>query len=159
MSLPRVLFVCSGNTCRSPMAAALAASLEPALKASSAGLSAAPDQPASQGAMESMRSRGLDLGEHRSRRLDPSLVDGADLILVMTRAHRRALARLFPSALSRTALLKAYARRGAEALGGEEGEDVVDPFGRPQKDYEACAEELEEALCAARAHWSEMPVG
>lgn len=158
MSLPRVLFVCSGNTCRSPMAAALALALEPSLTTSSAGLSAAPDQPASQGALESMRARGLDLGEHRSRRLDASQVDGADLILVMTRAHQRALARLFPSALSRTALLKAYARSGAEALGGEEGENVEDPFGRSQSDYDACAEELEQALRAARAHWSEMPV-
>ncbi|GMU57054.1 MAG: protein-tyrosine-phosphatase [Candidatus Xenobia bacterium] len=159
MSLPRVLFVCSGNTCRSPMAAALAASLEPALKASSAGVSAVPDQSASEGALESMRARGLDLGAHRSRRLDSRLVEEADLILVMTRAHRRAIEKLFPSAMKRLALLTEYARRGAEALGSPDGEDVPDPFGRPQSVYDACAEELELALRAARAHWSEMPVG
>ncbi len=159
MSLPRVLFVCSGNTCRSPMAAALAAFLEPALKASSAGISAVPDQSASEGALESMRARGLDLGAHRSRRLDSKLVEEADLILVMTQAHRQTLAGLFPSTRGRVALLKEYARRGAQALGSQDGEDVADPFGRPQGVYDACAEELAEALRAARAHWSEMPVG
>ncbi|MCE7872514.1 low molecular weight protein arginine phosphatase [bacterium CPR1] len=159
MSLPRVLFVCSGNTCRSPMSAALAASLEPGLKASSAGISAVPDQCASEGALESMRERGLDLSAHRSRRLDARLVEEADLILVMTSDHRRAFEKLFPSAMKRLALLTEYARLGARALGSPDGEDVTDPFGCEQSVYDACAEELELALRAARAHWSEMPVG
>lgn len=88
----RILFVCTGNTCRSPMAEALARAeaesrgVEP-LQIRSAGTMASGDAPASQGALEVAREEGLDLAEHRSTRLSPELVAWADLVLYMSPSH------------------------------------------------------------------------
>ena len=91
----RVLFVCSGNTCRSPMAAALFSAMgkESALpiQASSAGLAAFAGEEASAFAQQAMAQIGLDLSSHRSRPVTPYLLEESDLIVCMTQAHRRAL--------------------------------------------------------------------
>ena len=87
-----VLFVCTGNTCRSPMAAALARD-ELArrgwrhVQIASAGAAAEPGQPASPPALAVMERSGLDLAGHASQLLTPELVDWADLILAMSLSH------------------------------------------------------------------------
>lgn len=87
----RLLFVCTGNTCRSPMAESLARAeaeergLE--LEVRSAGTTASVDSPASRGALEAARREGLDLSGHRSTPLSPELVAWADLILFMAPSH------------------------------------------------------------------------
>src|SRR6185369_6940217 len=94
----RLLFVCSGNTCRSPLAEALAerelGNLGWRVEVRSAGVSALSGTPASSGSIDVGRRHGLDLTAHRSREVDGALIDWADLILVMSPSHLVRLAEL-----------------------------------------------------------------
>lgn len=138
----RILIVCTGNTCRSPMAEALlsakvqAAGLDDKIKILSAGLAAFGESAASLHAREAMARRGLDLGGHRSRQLSPEFLKAADVVLTMTAAHKRAVASMAPAA-AKVFTLAEYA--------GEDG-DVLDPFGGDAAIYESCAVELERLL-------------
>lgn len=139
----RVLFVCSGNTCRSPMAAAL---LRRALARKlgvqpheldaagyvigSAGLHAATGDPVSSGARVAMSQRGIDVAAHRARRLSPELLAAQDHVFVMTNRLLHELRRLAPHP-ERVRLVD------------ENGGDVVDPYGGSDAEYEACAIELD----------------
>ncbi len=91
----RVLCVCTGNTCRSPMAAALlrreADRLKLPLSASSAGLAAFPGDPASGNAVRVMGEWGVDLSAHRARAVTPYLLDESDYVICMSESHRAAL--------------------------------------------------------------------
>lgn len=91
----RWLFVCTGNTCRSPMAEALcrmkAAERGLPIEAHSAGLAAMPQQPASSQAIAAMAELGVNLGAHRATRLTRELCDAADRIFVTSESHRQAL--------------------------------------------------------------------
>ncbi len=140
--MKRVLFICTGNTCRSPMAEGffnkLAQAQAPEWQASSAGLGAcgAP-RPASCHAKTAARKYGVDLSRHRSRQLDESLVDEADLLLTMTAEHRRDVLAAFGEAEDKTHTLLEYV--------GEEG-NVRDPYGQPLDVYQACAKQIVRAI-------------
>jgi len=152
MARTRLLFVCTGNLCRSPMAAGLAARMladrlgcEPGelglhgVEIESAGTSAARGSAASQNAVEAMRERGIDIRSHQSR---PITVDGllaADYIWVMTRSHRETVVRLAPEVAGRAALVDPA------------GESVADPIGGDLEAYRACAAHLEKAIAARLA--------
>ncbi|MCC6511772.1 MAG: low molecular weight protein arginine phosphatase, partial [Pirellulaceae bacterium] len=142
-----VLLVCTGNTCRSPMAETLlrkqlserfknlfTASQPPPAVAVSAGLSAYPGGSASPEAVSVMQSRGLNLKDHQSRPVSPRLLRQADLVLTMTAGHRSAIVSRWPEAASKTYLLS------------KNGRDVADPYGGPVTAYAACAEEIEAFL-------------
>ena len=88
----KVLFVCSGNTCRSPYAEAVARSL--GHEARSAGSDAWPDQPATKDARKTAELRGLDLAPHRSASLEQEHVDWADAIVCFEDSHLAAVERL-----------------------------------------------------------------
>ncbi|MEX2155893.1 MAG: low molecular weight protein arginine phosphatase [Gemmatimonadales bacterium] len=141
-----VLFVCTGNICRSPLAASL---LERALKerglevaVTSAGTGAWDGAPASEGAYLVGLECGLDLSAHRARLLSRELVEQADLILTMARHHRARVDEL--GGEGRVFVLGEYA--------GREGDDVEvsDPFGGNLEVYRDTCVELE-ALAAAVA--------
>lgn len=139
----RLLLVCSGNTCRSPMAAALLRDLWQKagpgweLTVDSAGTGAFPGMPASDHAVAVMKGRGLDLSAHRSRAV-PRLND-YDLVLTMTRSHRDSIRSGQPEMAGRVLTLGEYAGSGT---------DVPDPFGGSLSDYQHTAAVLESVLQA-----------
>lgn len=140
--------MCGGNTCRSPLAAALlraaAAARGVAVEVASAGTDAFEGMPASPHAVAAARELGAEIGPHRARRLSREMVAAADLVLTMTRRQRQAVADLVPSAADRVLTLKEFAFGGAKQWG-----DVDDPFGRPLEAYRRLAADLRAAVEAA----------
>ncbi|EEG77571.1 low molecular weight protein arginine phosphatase [Dethiobacter alkaliphilus] len=135
----KLFFVCTGNTCRSPLAKVLAAAALARANVTdwvvdSAGMQAFSGQSASAGAMAVAREMGLDLSLHQSRLLTEELLAEADLVLVMTRTHKQALLSAAPQAASKVYVLKEFV--------GEDG-DVADPFGGGPAEYSHAARELE----------------
>lgn len=148
--IPRkVLVVCTGNTCRSPMAEGwLNAKLAgKGWMAESAGMAAWDGSPASPEAVEAMREIGVDIAGHRSRGLTKTLVDGADMILAMTEGHRREIARRFPEAEQKTSLVHGF--------GAAPAADVADPFGFSADAYRHTRDELVQALGDLLLHLAE----
>ena len=141
------LFVCTGNTCRSPMAEALFRNLlADQLECSeddlmdqgyfvvSAGVSAGPGSPPAPEAVEVLKQRGVDLRGHESQPVTSQLLSQADHIFTMTRSHRDCLLREFPEAAERVSLL------------ARDGSDVVDPIGLGFEEYRRCADQIERHL-------------
>jgi tRNA threonylcarbamoyl adenosine modification protein (Sua5/YciO/YrdC/YwlC family) len=141
-----VLFVCTGNTCRSPMAERMCRKLiadrlgckqdevqERGVLVVSAGTAAVHGGRASREAVEVLAQQGIPLADHESQPLTEQLVRNADLILVMTGAHRQLIVREWPEAAERTHLLCS-------------DRDVLDPIGGPQEEYRQCAEQIQQEL-------------
>lgn len=139
-----LLFVCTGNTCRSPMAQMimqqhLAARLQippteledRGLLIMSAGIAAMAGGRATDEAVEVMAERGWDLRGHESQPLTERLVRFADLTLTMTRGHREAILSQWPYAAARTHVL------------GDSAGDVVDPIGGAAEVYRQCANQID----------------
>lgn len=129
----KILFVCSGNTCRSPLAEAiarnvLAARLGFEVEIASAGTSAIDGAPASRHSMEVAGQHGLDLSGHRSRPLSTDLVRNADLIVTMGVRHREVVGEIDPDSLESTFLLTNFSDR-------HHG-DIPDPIGGGRDIYE-----------------------
>lgn len=129
-----VLFVCTANICRSPMAMGLLQSqVDARWVVQSAGVWAEPGYPAARNAQRVLKTRGIDLRAHRSRPITAALVADFNLILVMERNHKEALRAAFRQHADKIFLL-------TEMVGSRA--DIVDPIGGSMADYEETAAEI-----------------
>jgi protein-tyrosine-phosphatase len=140
----RILFVCTGNTCRSPMAEAIArdrAGADESIEFASAGLRAAEGAPASAGATAAAAEVGLDLGAHAAIPFTPRVGSAVDHIYVMTEAQRRTLLEMDPGLGGKVVLLD------------PDGRDVPDPHGRDIDAFRAAREAIAAALARRSEEW------
>ena len=143
------LFVCTGNTCRSPMAEALFRRLlakrlqcqdeelmDRGFNVISAGLAAGNGSPASHEAVNVLSEAGIDLRNHESQAVTERLLLHADHVLTMTRGHRQAILNAYPDLISRVRLLS------------PDYSDISDPYGGGFDEYSACKLSIEQSLLA-----------
>ena len=155
-----LLFVCSGNICRSPMAAEqmrhrLAVEGLTDWVVDSAGTLGIEGAPASPEAVEAMREVGIDLRGHRSQGIRIEHMERADLVIAMTHAHLMELASMFPRDATDRYVLRAF---GCGAEPDEVAPDLADPIGKPLKFYKGqvplivrCADHLIRYLATSRS--------
>ena len=130
-----ILFVCTGNTCRSPMAKCMcefiANDRELDINCDSAGIFAMDGAPCSDYSEIVMRKHGLSIDRHRSKPVTKTLAAKADIIVCMTKEQSLVLCERFPSIAEKVITL---------------GENVSDPFGGSEESYEKTAAQLERLL-------------
>jgi tRNA threonylcarbamoyl adenosine modification protein (Sua5/YciO/YrdC/YwlC family) len=140
-----VLFVCTGNSCRSVMAKAF---LEKRLKQEkrddievfSAGILGIPDLRASQATSQVLAEEGINVKEHRSTRINRLMIKKADIILVMEKMHEEKILELVPQAKTRLFLLKEFAKTEGNSL------DISDPIGKPLEFHQAVFSLIKQAV-------------
>ncbi len=99
--MPKILFVCTGNICRSPMAEGLLRKMRSDFSVSSAGVSSMDGWNATPEAIEVMQDHGIDISEHSARQVREEMINDADLILTMTERHKKLLTDDYPQAKRR----------------------------------------------------------
>ena len=140
--MQRILFVCTGNTCRSPMAEAILKSRKiDGLEVKSAGIYAATGSEASAHAKKVLEDQQID-HNHSSNMLTVDSVRWADLILTMTISHKNAILQQYPDAAAKVFTLKEFTGENYDV-------DVVDPFGGNLAIYQETYQELEKLITKA----------
>lgn len=134
-----IYFVCTGNTCRSPMAAAILESRDlPGIKVKSAGIYAVSGGTISQNAQSVLQEQQIDY-EHTSQPINLEDLQWANLILTMTAVHKETLLQLYPQVADKTFTLKEYVTEN-------ENPDVRDPFGGDVSTYRDTFKELSKLM-------------
>lgn len=132
----KILFICTGNTCRSPMAQELAKQyLVEGIEISSAGINASEEVRVSEHAVKVLKEKGIDLSRHTAVRLTKEMLDSADYVFTMTKAQEAYLESLYPEFGAKINVFGHWLGSGIE---------VTDPWGSPIEVYRSCLQELEE---------------
>jgi protein-tyrosine-phosphatase len=149
----RILFVCTGNTCRSPMAEGILKKMLKDkgvgnLEVASAGTHGLPKAPASLFAMQVAGQRGIDLSKHRSRCLTPEMIEQADLVLAMSPEHLEYINRIEGVAGHKAYLLRVFYRADPASNKAPQGGvlSIEDPIGGSPEDYQRSFREIEEEI-------------
>jgi len=144
--LPKIVFVCTGNTCRSPMAELLFNNLVDQHKdldgwqAISAGVSAIPGQSASENTRKILlEEENIDSSNHLSRQITEGVLKEVELVLTMTRHHKDILDGVFPEYANKIYTLKDFASI-------KQGYDIIDPYGQSEEVYIKTKDEIKEQL-------------
>jgi protein arginine phosphatase len=136
-----VLFICTANICRSPMAMGLLMNMTKSeknkWKIDSAGVMANPGKPASDLAQKVLQKKGIMIEDHRSQMVTLELLESFHLVLTMERMHKEMIRIAFPHSASRLYLI-------SEMVGKKY--DIIDPFGLQLSDYEETAEQIENII-------------
>ena len=140
-----ILFVCTGNICRSPFAHALFTKLVNqrqliGIAVESAGLLALPGNSATYMAQRVAKEFGADLAGHKAKSVSKALVAWSSLILVMEKSHEDTLVSDFPEAKGKTRLIRHFARFGSKRRG------IADPYGLKYEAYRFCFLDIEDAV-------------
>ncbi len=155
--MKHILFVCTGNTCRSSMAEGIFKAvvgkddkLRGKYTVSSAGVSAYPGDSASGHSIKVLKDEwDIDISTHRSSPMNAEAVRGSDLILTMTRSHKDAVLSQFPEAAHKTYTLKEFASEQAPDRQIQDYNymlDILDPYGMPLHIYRKCAYEIKDSV-------------
>ena len=148
MNIKRILFVCTGNSCRSVMAERLLRHLlqragVDTVNVQSAGAFAIDGMGASVETQRVLQAAGIDCRDHRAKRLTADMIQAADLILAMEQLHAEEIVRWMPHAKGKVQLLKLYGFTPEQVEGNP---NIADPIGKPLEVYEVCFAEISEGV-------------
>ena len=140
--MPKILFVCTGNTCRSPMAEIIARDLllpkKEGFSVSSRGINVLVPSRASDNAVKAVRlNYSLDLSPHISKQLAEGDLEQADMVFVMTAAHKQYLDMVYAGYATKVRLI---------ASNGNDSRNIDDPYGKDLFVYKQCAEEIKKSI-------------